>query len=192
MMARILLGCVALCALAFASLAEEPKETKLKQVTVFNGSHSKILKERFELVTTKEAWEKLWEEHQGKRDKRIDGLDEQRIDVDFETHYVVAIFSGWCGWCAITPRQRDNAVVIGFEPSGWQTEGRPPGKKPDKEMKKLIRQRKVWEDALAPYAFVILPKPVKMVIIEEGKRPDLMSPPVWKERTRFPAPKDKK
>ena len=46
MFARVLLGCVALCVLAFVSLAEEPKDkkepkiTKLKPTLVFSGSHS--------------------------------------------------------------------------------------------------------------------------------------------------------
>ena len=91
----------------------------------------------------------------------------------------------------VTPRERDGNIVIGYEATVWQTEGRAPGKL-DKEMKKQLKKREAWEDALAPYAFVVLPKPVKTVVIEKGKRRDLLTPPEWTERKRFPAPKDKK
>jgi hypothetical protein len=193
MFARTLFGCVALCVLTVASLADEPKEkeTKLKPTAIYSGTHSQIRQERFELVPTKEAWGKLWEQHRGnKKDRRFseESLD---LEIDFESHYVVAIFLvGW-DWCSVTPQQRGDTVVIGYEARIWQIEGRLPGKL-DKEMKKQIKHQKEWDNALAPYAFVVLPKPVKTVIIEQGKRQDLTTPPEWKERTRFPAPKDKK
>ena len=47
--------------------------------------------------------------------------------------------------------------------------------------------REAWENALAPYAFVVLPKPVKTVVIEKGIRRDLSTPPEWWHTPEPPA-----
>jgi hypothetical protein len=91
----------------------------------------------------------------------------------------------------VTTRQRDGIAVIGYLKTYIQTEGREPDAttKQAQEERKLEKER---TDALAPYAFVVIPKPVRTVVIERGKRRDLSTPPEWKEVKRFPAPDDKK
>jgi hypothetical protein len=184
MFVRLLLVCVALCALACVAVADEPKETKLKPVAVFRGSHSAIKEETFEVVATEDEWKKLWEKHRGKERDSLFTETSQELSIDFETHYIVALFAGPSHWCIPRPKLRGDTVVIQYEhgfpqviagfQEGWT----------DHEKAK-------W-DAKCSYAFVVLPKPVKTVVIEEGVRRQLSDPFTWKERAKFPAPKDRK
>jgi hypothetical protein len=159
-----------------------PKETKLKPTAVFAGSHSAIRYETFNVITKEEGWQRLWKEHRGAKHDPEFTETEQELDIDFDTHYVVAVFAG-VDWCEITPRLRGDVVVIGFRGVVNQTEGRLPQRSGHEEAK---------DAAKAPYAFVVLPKPVKTVVIEEDVRYRLDKPPIWEHRFLFPAPKDAK
>jgi hypothetical protein len=181
---------VACLAAAFGARADEPKEPKLKGATVFAGTHSQIRNERIELVTTKKEWDQLWDQHYGTTKERRLLAESLELSVDFDTHSVVAVFVPGCYWCAVTTRERDGMAVIGYEKTYIQTEGR----EPDAVTKQMKRERKLEKertDALAPYAFVVIPKPVRTVVIERGQRRDLSTPPEWKEVKRFPV-SDKK
>ncbi len=114
MITRVLLGCAAVCALAFASLADEPKETKLKPTFVFSGSHTAIDRETFAVVTDETAWKALWEKHRGDEKTLRFTEREQYFDIDFDAQYVVAIFPAQGDGCFVTPRKRGAETVIGF------------------------------------------------------------------------------
>jgi hypothetical protein len=191
MFARVLLGCVAVCVPVFAALAEEPKETKFKPVAVFHGSHSGVRSEAYNVVTTAPEWEKLWAKH-----RRVDPLFTetfQDLEIDFESHYVVAIFRGnWGYGCLITASKRGETIVIGFEDEILSTEGGFPGVKEDEKAKQRAIHERAKERAMARYVFVVLPKPVRTVVIEENIEFRRGKQPVWKERATFPAPKEKK
>jgi hypothetical protein len=186
MFARIVIGCVAMCALAFASLAEEPKgvkETKLKPTLMFTGSHSAIHRDRYEVVANEKDWKKLWKDHRGDEATRLFAESSQRFDIDFDTHYVVAVFYGGSPDGDVVPRQRGETVLIGYKNLYYQTEG-------GVDLRSDID--KAQEATTAQYGFVVLPKPIKTVVIEKDVQGELGKPPIWKEQKRFPAPKDKK
>ena len=82
---------------------------------------------------------------------------------------------------------RGDEVAIRFLALGYQIEGRQPGWKTREP-----HVDKAKEAAIMPYAFVVLPKPVKTVVIEKDIRRDKFAAPEWKEAERFPAPKDNK
>jgi hypothetical protein len=184
MFARVLLGCVAACVLALASLAEEPKDKPLKPTAVFRGRHSAIHDEAFELIATEAQWEKLWEKHRGKEREPLFTETFQELNIDFDTHYVVALFTGPSHWCIPHPKLRGETVVIQYEHGFCQTAAG--------FQKGWTEHEKAKWYAQCPYAFVVLPKPVKAVIIEEGVRRQLSDPFTWKERKRFLAPAEKK
>jgi hypothetical protein len=127
--------------------------------------------------------QELWKQHRGKEYDPPFTERLQELDVDFDTHYVVAVFTGPCTRCWITPRTRGADVVIGFGAEHLSTEGRPPERTVDEKAK---------EEAEAPYSFVVLPKPVKTVVIEKDVRRSKLDSPLWQEEARYPAPKDKK
>jgi hypothetical protein len=184
MLTRAKIGCVALGVLAFGLLAAEPRETKLKPTFVFSGSHSGINRETFAVATDEAGWKALWEKHRGDEKTQRFTEREQYFDVNFDTHYIVAIFTPGVDGCDITPRMRNDEVVIGFRPLVYCTEGRLPGQED-----KRTEHEKAKEASVSPYAFVVLPKPVKTIVIEKDVRQDHSDPPAWKEQKRFPAPK---
>jgi hypothetical protein len=194
MCARVAFGLSILLALVCPSLAQEPKETTLKPTLVFRGTHSAVRKERFAVVTGETEWKDVWKQHRGKEYDPPFTEKDQELSVNFETHYVVAVFTKECDECVITPRMRGADVVIGFRMQWYSTEGRPPlgeDKRTERE-KATDEAREAKEAAKAPYAFVILPKPVKAVVIEKDVRRSKFDPPLWKEESRYPVPKDKK
>jgi hypothetical protein len=183
MFVRVLIGCVALYALAFASQADEPKETKLKPTLVLVGTHSAIRDEKLDVVTNEKDWKRLWSAHQGEDNSRLFVDRNQTFDPDFDSQYVAVVFFGdGPPFGKVTPRQRGDTVIIGYEGLYYQTEGR--DRRPDIVIAK--------DFTAAPYALVLLPKPVKTVVFEENVQEELGKPPIWKEQKRFPAPKEKK
>jgi hypothetical protein len=188
MIARVLLGCVALGALAFASLADEPeppKEVKIKPALLLAGSHSGIDRESFYVVTNEDAWKDLWAKHRGNEKTQRFTESEQYAEIDFDTHYIVAVFTPGFDGCDITPRKRGEEVVIGFRPLVYCTEGRV-------GEDNRTEHEKAKETAVSPYVFVVLSKPVRTIVIEKDVREMKIDPPLWKEQKRFPAPKGKK
>lgn len=183
MIARVLLGCVVACVLAIASLAEEPKDIRLKPTLTLTGSHSAILKDRFEVISNETDWKKLWKEHRGDVATRLFAEGDQTIDLDFDTHYVVAIFYGHSPTGTVTPRQRGDTIHVGFKNGYYQIAGGRVDERPD--------TLKAQETTTAHYAFIVLPKPVKAVVIERDIQRELGKPPLWEEQKRFPAPKNK-
>lgn len=156
-------------------------EKLFRPVAVFQGTHSRITKETFRLIRTPDAWKQVWEEHRGAPGKQRFTESDQALGIDFENHLVVAIFAGPCDWCDVTPRLRADTVVIGFWACVNQTEGRPLGAGgPPPDPAETAKEK-----AQAPYAFVVLRKPVRTVVIEQDVRRELPSPPVWKQRTTF-------
>ena len=186
MFARVLLGCIALFAPAFVSLADEPKEvkeTKLKPTTIFRGSHSEIRGETFDVVTTAKEWKALWSKHRGEARDPLFTETSQSLEIDFDTHYVITLFTGNGERCSLTPKLRGNTIIIGFCHEVFSTEGRSPDR---------TDHEKAKENAAAEYVFILLPKPVRTVVIEEDIEFRRNQPPRWTERAKFPTPKDKK
>ena len=173
-------GAFVMCALAPLTVADAPKEKPFKPTAVFRGSHSLIKKERFVQVLTDDAWKKLWEEHRGKANHFTESG--QELEINFQTHYVVAISTGHCDWCSVNSRTRGNVLHLGFEDGVNQTEGGPP---------KLTTEEQARRDAVSPNAIIILPVSVRSVVIEQDVRSLLAGPPLWKLRTQFPAPSEK-
>ena len=187
MLARATVAWMLFSTLGFASLAEEPKESKLKPTLIFSGSHTAIDRELFTVVADEAAWKALWEKHRGGVKTLRFTEREQSFDIDFESQYVVAIFTPDCDACDVTTRRRGNEVVIGFRATVYGIKGRVPGAED-----KRTEHEKAKKDAVTPYAFVVLPKPVSTVVIEQDVRRDKFGAAVWQERKRFPASTDRK
>lgn len=173
--------------------AKPPEATKLHTTVVFRGTHSQIKKEAFRLVDTEAAWKELWKRHRGEPTDRRYTEPDLDFDIDFNTQYVVAVFTGNCDWCKVTPRRRGESVVIGFEACHYQIIGRPPFGTPiDPVEERARRKREKQGEAAAPYAFVVLPRPITTVVIEQDVRREIAGPPEWKHRVTFPGPDGKK
>lgn len=176
MIPRIATGCIALCVLTCVSIAEEPKEAKLKPTAKLSGSHSAIKRETIMVVTDESTWNGLWAKHRAKEQALFTESD-QSLNIDFDTHYVVAIFTGWVSSTSVTTFTRGDAVLIRYSTHSDCTEGR--------DMR--TEQEKAKDAAVAEYCFVVLPKPVKTVIVEKDVRRQLIDDEMWEEKVRFPA-----
>ena len=152
------------------SHAAEPVGTLLKPSVVLTGTHSQVRQETLRLITTASEWKTLWKAHRGDDPHRGYTETHQELMVDFEAHFVVAIFTGACDWCDVKTVRRGDAAVVGFERCYTQTEGGPlgAGSKTPAEAEKREEEK---ESAKAPYAFVVLEKPLTKVVIEEGNGP---------------------
>jgi hypothetical protein len=165
--------------LAPVATAEEPKEMPYKATAVFTGTHSEIKKERFAVVYAAEVWKRLWEEHRGKENRFTESY--QELEIDFETHFVVAVFAGSCDWCGINTRITSDELRVGFRAGVNQTEG---GGEFGARPRTTVERAK--DEAQAPYAFVVLPRPVRKIVIEQDVRRLIDESPVWEVRTAFP------
>jgi hypothetical protein len=195
MIKRVVIGCCAVFALALAVHGEETKETRFKPTMVFTGTHSAIRYETYQLISTGVGWKELWEQHRGDENDRLFTESYQGIDINFETHYVVAIFiGGYPDGCEIIPLQSGDTIIIVSRGMFFQTEGRTP-KTADDPLPRTPDLRQVHNEAkanaLGSYAFVVLPKPVKTVVLADATGSPRDGPLNWKQRFIFPAPKGK-
>jgi hypothetical protein len=175
------------------TVARELEATKLRPTAVFQGSHSQIKKETFRLIDTEAAWKELWKQHRGETTDRRHTEPDLALGIDFDTHCVVAVFTGNCDWCKVAPRQRGESVVIGFEACCYQIIGQPPVGTPVDPVEERARRKQGKQNkAAAPYAFVVLPRPIKTVVIEQDVRREIASPPEWKYRVTLHADDEKK
>jgi hypothetical protein len=181
---RTLIALAVRCSSAFAEPlpTKEPKLTDLKPTLVLRGSHSAILKEQFLVVTEEVKWKELWQEHRGKDPKFTE--KRQELTLDFKTHYLVAIFTGDDSGLSASAITRGEEVLIRFSAFGTQTR--------EGEVDKRTAHEKAKDDAIAQYAFLILPKPIKTVVFERDCREQLDHPPLWKEKARIPLAKSNK
>lgn len=180
---RILLTLTVICSSALAGHmpTKEPKVTELKPTLLLCGSHSAIRKEKFLVVTETAKWLALWKEHRGKNPQFTE--PGQDLKIDFESHYVVAIFTGDRSDLIVSTLLRGDEVVMRLTALGIQTaEGVEDNR---------TAHEKARDEASADYCFVILPKPIKTVAIERDYRRQLDHPPLWKETARFPLPNNK-
>ena len=182
---RFALGLVTLGMLATASLAGEPKETKLKPTLVLRGSHSAIRKERFVVVTQEREWKELWAQHRGKEADPPFTERDQELSPDFDTHFVIAVFTGANTALSVSTFARGEDVLVRTRARGYQR-----GVGGNGPERTAYQQAK--DEAIADYCFIVLPKPLKTVVVEKDVCRRLDVPPQWEEKARFPVPQGKK
>jgi hypothetical protein len=160
--------------------AGEPADVPFKPTMVFRGSHSQIKEERVQKIDSAEAWGKLWKEHRGERGRQEFVELDQTLSLDFDSFTVIAIFIGNYDDCPIETVRRGEACVVRFHPTSWQIIGSFGRDKTSEELRYDAMKRES-----APYAFVVLPKGTRPIIVEIGSRREIDNPIVWKHHTTF-------
>ncbi len=155
-----------------ASAEETPR--KLKPVITLTGTDSKQIKESFARCGSQMEWVDTWHKHKGgdaEVDRRTCPV------VDFESYIVVAIFHGKSsvneGITVMAVTDETDCVRVRYRPSWFQTAFSSKPKSYDTQS----------------YAFVVLPKSPKVLVLEEDVRDNLREPPIWKERARLASEK---
>jgi hypothetical protein len=132
-------------------------------------SHVHVRKPSYERVTTPEDWARIWISHLG---TTKDDAYRPLLEVDFDRCLVVVIFGGE----RINIRrieidslsENTNSIVIRFTELGYQTDGADNNKPSDR-----------------PYAFIIVPKTNKSIVLERNLANLGVQAPEWKEVARL-------
>jgi hypothetical protein len=164
---------------AAAPLSAEQLPRKIKPVVIWSDINSKQAKESFDRYCSQEEWEANWHKQMG-RGKGVDGT--RCPQIDFDSYIVIAIFHGkWdsnSGISIICVSEDKEFVRVRYRPSWYQLAYRPG--RAERDAKSLGTQS---------YAYVVLPRSPKAVVLEEDVCNLIASPPVWKQRAKLAAMK---
>lgn len=138
------------------------------------GSDSKVEAGRIELITDAARWEAVWREHRGDRvEKNANGF-EIWPQVDFGTQCVLAVFDGKGknsnGFFPVGIEDLGAHVRLRYDEGGFQTAS---FNGPDSGI------------ATTSYGFMVFPRPVKTLVLEENVQNLIGGPAEWKERKRM-------
>jgi hypothetical protein len=177
-----------LAAAVFALLVADtlPAETEPRQritapLVAISGTDSQVRAAFYKRVTTSKEWQQIWADHLG---TSVDDHYRPLFELDFEHCLMIAIFRGeqiqTRRLQIETVSENADSLVIRFWQIGYGVSVGPDGTTPPPER---------------PYAFIVLPKTNKPIILEEkiwSKEDQARNrPPEWKEIARLspdPAP----
>jgi hypothetical protein len=146
----------------------ETGKSDLKPLVIINGADSRNAKPSLQVIRSTEEWKRVWAAHRGVAEGVADRFG---MDVDFDRCMVVAIFRGarksTHGIEISSTSDFGELIRIRCSDLTYQTAGKGNDAPPN-----------------TPYAFVVLTKSKKNVIVEANVQRYLGQPPVWKEWMR--------
>lgn len=167
---------ILLCIVAILTAAPVDSDDRMqatpirKPLLVLTGAKSAVMKAAYHRLESADQLKMTWRAHIG---PEYDHGDLPVPEVDFDHCSVVALFQGSSfnsrGLQIVEVQEKDDATVLRFDDVSYQTNGA--------------------ANAVTPYAFAVLPKTDKPIVIEENQQPYLGEPPVWKEVARLNAAK---
>jgi hypothetical protein len=171
------IGIVLSVALAVALLSgrtfsngEEPATRAAKPLLVLSGAASEVKDAGYHRVSSADKLKQIWRSHLGPAQDRGDN---PVPEVDFDRCVVLALFEGSKsnshGLRITEVLERDNETIVRFDDISYQSFGN--------------------ANAVAPFAFVVLPASDKLIVVEENVQQYLADPPKWKEVARLTAGK---
>jgi hypothetical protein len=175
----IAVGWIVSVVVASGAVAQEGREADASRpVLVLTGADSHD-RTGFHRVATDAALQELWLRHLGKtEDDRYRGSGIPAIHVDFDKYMVAVIVQverrTSRGLEIVSVREQDDAVVLRYRNLSYQTSG-PPGAGPPPV------------PVTGAYAFVVLPRSGKPLVIEEATGALKGQPPQWQRRARIAA-----
>jgi hypothetical protein len=140
-------------------------------LTVLTGDDSHISKTAFRRVGSTLEWKKTWLSHLGLKE---DTIHRTAMEVDFDRCMVIAMFGGKSenrrGYRVESVLEKKDSIVVQFDQISFQTAG------PDGGAVHVM-----------PYAFIVLAKSEKPVVLEENVQIYKDHAPEWKEVARLSA-----
>jgi|SRR5947207_2317567 len=175
----------AICVLAFVGCAHtHVPESRLiaadparrgavsSPLTVLTGNDSHIKKEAFLRITSATDWKRTWLDHLGMKE---DTIYRPAMEVDFTRCEVLVVFVGasvnTCGLRVDSITETDDAIVVRFDDVSYQT----------------LFGKEDKGDQVSPYAFIVLPKANKVIVLEDNVQRYIGHAPEWKEVARLEA-----
>ena len=141
-----------------------------KPLAVLTGADSRVNKPAYYRITSDDAWRKLLQHHQGTSGADVYSGSLPALDIDFNQCMVIAVFQGDktnSRGLTISLEEGIATLAVRFDDMSYQTLGG------------AVR--------VAPYAFVVVSKSAKLVVVEEDVQALKTNPPEWKERARLEA-----
>ncbi|MCO6044568.1 hypothetical protein NG895_11685 [Aeoliella sp. ICT_H6.2] len=152
--------------------AQPPASEMSSQLVVLSDQDSHVTIAGFGRIDSPQRWTRVWLEHLG-LDPRYDTPNRAAMEVDFERCMVVAIFGGTtantAGYKVASVIETTDSVVVRFEANTSQSAGPDGG-----------------AERTTPYAFVVLPKTNKPIVMQQGVRQYIGEPPTWKHVAELP------
>jgi hypothetical protein len=174
---------ITIAAGSVAQAADFPK--KITPVMVWTGTDSQQTKESFVRCCSVEDWQATWAAHLGYMKY---AHPPACPDVDFHSYMVIAVFRKTSNIRVIEVVEQEECVRFRYHPCGNQTVDVPsPGSGPVKILEVGRGEVDPSKPYLLSFAFAVLPRCNKTIIVEEDVQDVIGNPPVWKERTTFPA-----
>ena len=176
-------GSIAIAAGSLGFAADLPR--KVKPVVVWTGTDNKQTKESFARCCSRKDWQATWNAHCG-QEKTADLPT--CPEIDFDSYMVIAVIRRTSRIHVSEILEEKGCVRVRYQPWGNQIVFAPD---PDSGIFKIVEGGRGELDPNKPYtlgfAFVVLPKANKAVVLEEDVQGRIGKPPVWKERAKFPA-----
>ncbi len=148
----------------------------IKPFVVISGADSHVTKPSLAAIQVDEQWQRVWAQHLG---TTVDDAYRAAMEVDFDRCMVVAVFRGSTrnvrGVAIDSVSVRGESIRIRLDDVGYQTGGKSNERPLDR-----------------PYAYIVLPKSAKQVVVEENVQQYKGKPPVWKEWLRIEGRKQRK
>lgn len=157
--------------------SKDPEARGITPVVVIAGSDSACSKAECTSCRNRKEWATVWQKHIGDRA----GRGRQVLpEVDFESFMVVAIFQGESsqnyGLHIVEVLERASSVRVRFQPLWYQIPSSPSS---ESDELKLRTQS---------FAFLVIPRAEKKIIVENNVQRVIDSPPVWKSVAELPKP----
>lgn len=144
---------VALACIGGSAIADDVSDRD-RALLVMSSNDSHIATQDFRRITSAEMWSKTWLEHLG-----LDGDTIYRcfMEINYDRCMVVAVFGGnktnLCGYEVDSVQEQEERILVRFIDIDYQTAGPDGG-----------------ADQVTPYAFIVLPKSDKPIVLEETVR----------------------
>jgi hypothetical protein len=178
----VVIGSMAIATGSDGFASELPR--KIKPVVVWTGTDSKQTKDSFARCCSVKDWLATWITHRGKG-KPTD--PRTCPEVDFASYMVIAVFRKTSQIHVCEMVEEKDCVRVRYQPWGNQLFFLPAS---DGSTFKIVEQGRGELDLAKPYllsfAFAIVPKVNKALVLEEDVQDLIGKPPLWKEQARFP------
>lgn len=143
-----------------------------KPLVVMSGEVSHVAKPLCRRLASPEEWARVWASHLG---TTVDDAYRPILEIDFDRCLIVAIFRGReanvLGIEINSLSEVADLVIIRFSTLGYQSAG--------EDADEMSR----------PYAFIVLPKSNKTIVLQENVQQNKSGEPQWKEYARLVADK---
>ncbi|MFL5330171.1 MAG: hypothetical protein ACJ8C4_14815 [Gemmataceae bacterium] len=171
----------ALTLMGFHSAHSEEPRGEIKPFIVLTGQDSKIDEPIYRCCRSNDELKVLWKQHRDYHEDETYWKD-QPPTVDFSSLMVVGMFNGkqrsGYGVKVVSVTDEMDCVRIRFRPMTFQPAAVSP----------FTTTRAERHSPMLSYAFVVIPKADKILVLEENTQSMLGTPPNWTEQSRIPAP----